>query len=260
MMSMTQPWLRHFGASRSENVADRGASSRKHVGAGWGAVLCLLSLMTSVPSAATAQAGDAGTPMVGSWELSNAERDKTCTLNFKLDNAGSGHALEVDKACTEVFPETRDINAWVIGKDEALRLVDAKGRPLLEFMEVENGLFEPLHPGAKLYFLQTMAAAQGREHTADQMFGDWAFARGSGKPICQLSLLDAAADTQSFALAVKPGCDSLITGYAPKGWRMDRGLLLLLSDRRDPWRFEEEDPGVWHRIPEGRQPLLLVRP
>jgi len=198
--------------------------------------------------------------MVGSWELSNADHDKACTLTFRLDAAGPGRALDVDKSCAEMFPETREVTAWVIGKDEALRLIDPKGRPLLEFMEVENGLFEPLHPGKSLYFLQTVAAAQGREHTADQMFGDWAFARGSGRQICQLALLNTAADTESFALTVKPGCDGLVTTFAPKGWRMDRGLLLLLSDRAEPWRFEEGDPGVWHRIPEGRQPLLLVRP
>ncbi len=58
--------------------------------------------------------GDAGTPMVGAWELSNADRDKTCTINFKLDAAGAGRALEFQKGCAEAFPETRDIVAWVI--------------------------------------------------------------------------------------------------------------------------------------------------
>jgi len=219
----------------------------------------LTALMMLAPFAA-AQTGDSGTPMVGPWELSNPERDKVCTLTFKLEAAGPGRGVELEKPCAERFPETRDIVAWVIGNDDALRLLDAKGRPVLEFMEVENGLFEPLHPGAKLYFLQTLAAAQGREHTADQMFGDWALARGPGRAICQLSLLNNAADPESFALAIKPGCDNLVTTFAPKGWRMDRGLLLLLSERGDPWRFEEGDPGVWHRIPEGRHPLLLIKP
>jgi hypothetical protein len=217
--------------------------------------LCVLCAL----SPCVAQTGDHGTPMIGTWELSNAERDKSCTLTFRLDVAGPGQAVDLDKACVQTFPETRDISAWIIGKDEALRLVDLKGKPVLEFMEVENGLFEPLHPGAKLYFLQTMAAAQGREHTADQMFGDWSLARVAGKPICQVSLLGTAAETDSFALAVKPGCDAQVAGYVLKGWRMDRGLLLLLSGRGDPWRFEEEEPGVWHRIPEGRHPLLFTK-
>jgi hypothetical protein len=183
--------------------------------------------------------GDAATLMVGAWELSNSDHDKTCAITFRLDATGPGRALDFDKSCAEMFPETRTVAAWTMGKDAALRLIDPRGKPVLEFIEVENGLFEPLHPGGTLYFLQTAAAAQGRQYTADQMFGDWAFVRGTNRQICQMSLLDVAADPESFALSL---------------------LLLLLSERNDPWRFEEGDPGVWHRIPEGRQPLLLIRP
>ena len=213
---------------------------------------------TGLASLASAQ-GDSGTPMIGAWELSNAERDKTCTINFKLDAAGPGRALEFQKGCAENFPETRDIVAWAIGKDDALRLMDAKGKAIFELTEVENGLFEPLRPSENLVFLQTQAAAQGRERTADAMFGDWALVRGGGKPLCQISLLAEAHDTDSFDMKLKPGCDGMVTNFAPKSWRMDRGLLLVLSERNDPWRFEEEDSGTWHRIPQGRQPLLLVR-
>lgn len=224
-----------------------------------GAAAALWAILL-LPLGAETPPGDAATPMVGAWELSNADHDKTCGITFRLDPAGPGRALDFDKACGEAFPETRSIVAWTIDKDGALRLIDSHGKPVLEFMEVENGLFEPLHPGSTLYFLQTAAAAQGRQYTADQMFGDWAFVRGSNRQICQISLLNLAADPESFALSLKPGCDTLVTAFGPKGWRMDRGLLLLLSERNDPWRFEEGDPGVWHRIPEGRQPLLLVRP
>jgi hypothetical protein len=136
--------------------------------------------------------------------------------------------------------------------------MDAKGKAIFELTEVENGLFEPLRPGEALVFLQTQAAAQGRERTADAMFGDWVIMRAGGKPICQITLLDEAHDTENFDMKVKPGCDSLVTNFAPKSWRMDRGLLLVVSERNDPWRFEEEDSGTWHRIPQGRQPLRLV--
>jgi hypothetical protein len=202
---------------------------------------------------------DSSTPMLGLWELSNADRDKICTINFKLDAAGPGRALELQKGCAEAFPETKDIVAWTIDKDDTLRLIDAKGRPVFELTEVENGLFEPLRPGATLVFLQTQAAAQGRDRTADTMFGDWAIVRTGGKQLCQITLLEEAHDTENFAMKVKPGCDTLVTNFAPKSWRMDRGLLLVLSERNDPWRFEEEESGTWHRIPQGRQPLLLVR-
>ncbi len=220
----------------------------------------LVASIASVGVASLAHAqGDTGTPMVGAWELSNADRDKTCTINFKLDAAGAGRALEFQKGCAEAFPETRDIVAWAIDKDDTLRLMNAKGKAIFELTEVENGLFEPLHPSENLVFLQTQAAAQGRERTADAMFGDWALMRAGGKPMCQISLLGEAHDTDSFDMNIKPGCDALVTNFAPKSWRMDRGLLLVLSERNDPWRFEEEESGTWHRIPQGRQPLLLVR-
>ncbi len=219
--------------------------------------LALISMLAFAPGAIAQD--DVTTPMVGAWELSNSDHDKTCTIIFKLDAAGPGRALELAKGCAESFPETRDIVAWTIGKDDTLRLIDARGKPIFEMTEVENGLFEPLRPGDALVFLQTQAAAQGRERTADAMFGKWAFVRGAGKPICQVTLLDVAHDTESFAMQVNPGCDNLVANFAPKSWRMDRGLLLLLSERTDPWRFEEEDSGTWHRIPQGRQPLLLVR-
>jgi hypothetical protein len=224
------------------------------------AAALLIGSLASAGFALLAHAqGDTGTPMVGAWELSNADRDKTCTINFKLDAAGPGRALEFQKGCAEAFPETRDIVAWTIGKDDTLRLTDAKGKAIFELTEVENGLFEPLHPSENLVFLQTQAAAEGRERTADAMFGDWTILRAGGKPLCQISLLGEAHDTDSFDMNIKPGCDALVTNFAPKSWRMERGLLLVLSARSDPWRFEEEESGTWHRIPQGRQPLLLVR-
>src|SRR6266545_1802812 len=196
--------------------------------------LALISMLAFAPGAIAQD--DVTTPMVGAWELSNSDHDKTCTIIFKLDAAGPGRALELAKGCAESFPETRDIVAWTIGKDDTLRLIDARGKPIFEMTEVENGLFEPLRPGDALVFLQTQAAAQGRERTADAMFGKWAFVRGAGKPICQVTLLDVAHDTESFAMQVNPGCDNLVANFAPKSWRMDRGLLLLLSERTDTRR------------------------
>ena len=225
--------------------------------------LALLCLILAVAGEAAAQAppppSDAVKSMLGGWEMSNADRDRTCIITFKLDMAGPGRALDLDKTCTATFPNIKDVAAWTIGKDDALRLIDAKGKLVLEFTEVENGLFESAHAGDSLYFLQTVAAAEGREHTPDQMFGEWTFARGNGRPLCQISLMNTAADTDSFALQTKTGCDALITGFSPRAWRMDRGQLVVLSTRGDIWRFEEGDPTTWRRIPEGKQPLLLVR-
>jgi hypothetical protein len=91
------------------------------------------------------------------------------------------------------------------------------------------------------------------------MFGTWAFTGTNAKPICMVTLGDTAADADSFALTLAPGCDQLITRFGPTAWKMDRGQLVLLSGKGPVWRFEEGDPTTWRRIPEGRQPLLLAR-
>jgi len=218
----------------------------------------LLAGITQVAAQTGAPPSDAVNSMLGGWEMSNADRDKTCVITFKLDTAGPGRALDLPKECATAFPNLKDVAAWTIDND-ALRLVDARGTTLLEFNEVENGMFESARSTGTLYFLQTVAAAQGRGHTPDQMFGTWNFKRANGRAICQIILMDTAADTDNFALETKPGCDQLVTRFAPRAWRMDRGQFVLLSVKGDIWRFEEEETNNWHRIPEGRQPLLLVK-
>ena len=58
-----------------------------------------------LPAAAQTPGGDAATLMVGAWELSNSDHDKTCAITFRLDATGPGRALDFDKSCAEMFPE-----------------------------------------------------------------------------------------------------------------------------------------------------------
>ena len=64
--------------------------------------------------------------MVGAWELSNADHDKTCRLNFRADAAPGGNKIDVDKNCPNVFPSTKDIVAWAVDNYGSLRLLDAQ--------------------------------------------------------------------------------------------------------------------------------------
>lgn len=212
------------------------------------------------PSAPTAPVTptDAMKELAGAWELSNADRDMTCSVTFKLTAGRAGLALDWDKACAGVFPMTKDVAAWTLGKNDAIQLLDARGRIVLELTEVETGLYEGLRPGDPLYFLQSQAALGG-ERTAEQMTGNWAFVRGSGRPLCEIALSGEAAGPDSFALTVKAGCDAAITGFAPKSWQFDRGQLVIVSAKGETWRFEEGDTDAWQRIPAGRNPLSLVR-
>lgn len=206
-----------------------------------------------------AAAGEAAKSIAGTWEMSNADRDRSCTVTLRPGSGSAGLPIEWDRKCAEVFPYTREIRGWRVGQREAVQLLDAKGQLVLELTEVEGGLYEGERPGEGLVFLQSVAAT-AEERKPDQVAGDWNFTRGSGKPLCHVTLGTAAAAQDAFALQLKAGCDPLITRFRPVAWRIDRGQLVLIPSRGESWRFEETDPTTWRRIPEGRQPLQLVRP
>src|ERR1700730_1548939 len=108
------------------------------------------------PSPATTEAFKA---MIGKWEMSNADRDRICVITFRADPAGTAFKLELDKACPGQMPEVKDVVAWTIGRLDLVRLLDAKGKPVMEFTEVESGTYEAQRPGEGIFFMQTAAAA-----------------------------------------------------------------------------------------------------
>src|SRR2546423_13841138 len=98
----------------------------------------LFALCSTSASAQTAQPSDAARALVGVWELSNPDRDRRCTLTFKLDAAGPGRSVALGATCAAAFPDLRPTAAWQMGSDDALKLVDNKGAVLLELTEVES--------------------------------------------------------------------------------------------------------------------------
>jgi Protease inhibitor Inh len=221
-------------------------------------------LCGGVTLAQNVQSQDAQTPsdaaakaMIGAWEFSNADHDKICRFVFHDDAVPGGHQLEIDKNCPGLFPSTNDIVAWAVDNYGNLRLLDARGDAVIELTEVESGIYDGFKPEEGRYILQSEAAAPVRSTAA--MAGDWAVARGTGKPICTLTLANNAAGVDNFALKLKPGCDALVTRFNPTSWRMDKGELVLLAARGQSWRFEENDANTWQRVPETPDPVLLVR-
>jgi len=204
-------------------------------------------------------ANDPVAAVVGAWELSNADHDKTCRLNFHPDAVAGGLKVDVDKSCAGIFPSTKDVTAWAVDNYGNLRLLNARGEAVIELTEVEGGMYDGFNPDEGRYILQAAAAAAA-VRSADDMIGDWAIARSTGKPICTLTLASAAAaGTDSRTLKIKPGCDALVTRFGPASWHMDNGELVLQSARGQIWRFEENDTNTWQRLPESADPILLVR-
>jgi hypothetical protein len=223
--------------------------------------MALIVAGVALTAAASAQpaVNEAAQAMVGSWEFSNADRDKRCTLAFRTVAGPAGMKLEFDKDCAKVFPFINEIAGWSIAENDFLRLLDAKGKPVLEFSEVESALFEAPRPGEGILFIQSAAAAGPAPKLAEQMTGDWTMMRGAGKVLCSLTLTNTPAGTD-LAVRVRPGCDAAVVRFAPSAWNMDRSEMVLKGARDTSWRFSESDEAAtWQRVPDGPDPLLMVK-
>jgi len=226
------------------------------------AFFVVATLAISIPGA-SAQApapSDAAQAMamVGAWEISNAARDKTCPVTFTLDVGDGRFKLELDPGCGAAFPPLKDVGAWAMGPNDSVRLFDSKGVVILDFSEVESGMYEAERKGEGLFFMRTQAAIKAATVTAEQLFGDWTLLKEFEKPLCKLTLSNASAGGESYKIVVKAGCDASIAGFAPSTWRLQDNELLF-SGRTGTWRFAESDATTWERIPPSTDPLLMMR-
>jgi hypothetical protein len=145
-----------------------------------------LTIAAYIAAMGAAQAQDTTTlkkEMPGQWELSTTERSKTCVVTMKADAAAQGFKLELEPACKTALPFTKDIVAWSIKGLDIVRLQDATGESVIDFTEVEAGIFEGLRQGEGVYILQDLAAARSMAKSMDQMIGDWAMVRGNHRAV-----------------------------------------------------------------------------
>ena len=197
--------------------------------------------------------------MIGQWELSTTERSKTCVVTLKPDASPQGLRLELEPDCPKALPFTRDIAAWSIRGLDIVRLQDPKGEAVIEFTEVESGIFEGVRSGEGVYILQNLAAARALAKSADQLIGDWLMVRGSGRTLCGLTLTNTETSPDNFAVFLKPRCDALVANFNPNQWRLERGELLMMSRSGETWHFEADDNAQWRRVPDSADPLILMR-
>ncbi|ABD86149.1 AprI/Inh family metalloprotease inhibitor [Rhodopseudomonas palustris] len=197
--------------------------------------------------------------MLGQWELSTAERSKTCVVTLKNDSTAQGFRLELEPTCAAALPFTKEIAAWSIKGLDIVRLQDAAGQSVIDLTEVESGILEGLRSGEGIYILQNLIAARSLAKSMDQMIGDWSMVRGNGQSICGLTLTNNEATPDNFQLFLKPRCDPAVAGFAPTMWRLERGALLLMAANGAVWRFEADDNAQWRRTPDTVDPLILLR-
>src|SRR4051812_23408705 len=108
--------------------------------------LVVFAALVAAPARAqTPAVSDAAKEIVGSWEISNSDRDRRCPVTFSVDPAPGGFKIDLDSACTIV--PLKDVVAWGLGPKDMLRLFDANKSILFEFAEVESGMFESERKG-----------------------------------------------------------------------------------------------------------------
>ena len=198
--------------------------------------------------------------MIGQWELATTERSRTCVVTLKGDATPQGLKLELEPGCAASLPFTKEITAWNIkGLGDIVRLQNAAGEAVIDFTEVESGIFEGLRQGEGVYILQNLAAARSLAKSMDQMIGDWSMVRGNGQAICGLTLTNTEAGNDTFQVFLKPKCDPAVAAFAPTQWRLDHGQMLLLSARGETWQFEADDNAQWRRVPDSADPLIMIR-
>jgi len=223
------------------------------------AVAAVAAVLMLIAPARAQDAGNLKKDMIGQWELSTTERSKTCVVTLKPDATPQGLKLELEPGCAAALPFTKDIAAWSVKGLDIVRLQDAAGQSVIDFTEVESGIFEGLRTNEGIYILQNLAAARSLAKSMDQMIGDWSMVLRSGRTICGLTLTNNEATPDNFEVFLKPRCDQAVTSFAPTMWRLERGELLLLSKSGEAWRFEADDNAQWRKMPDSVDPLILVR-
>jgi hypothetical protein len=228
-----------------------------------GAISVVAAVLAWLACAPQVRAQDASTlkkDMIGQWELATTDRSKTCVVTLKADTSPQGFKLELEPGCATALPFTADITAWSIkGLGDIVRLQDTAGQPVIDFTEVETGIFEGLRTGEGVYILQNLAAARSLAKSMDQMIGDWAMVRGNGQAICGLTLTNTEADKDNFQVFLKPKCDPAVAAFAPTQWRLEHGQILLQSASGETWQFEADDNAQWRRVPDSADPLIMLR-
>lgn len=202
--------------------------------------------------------------IAGPYLLSSADGARTCPLTLRADPApgpAPAFLVTLEAGACAAIPFASHLAAWTLDPSGAVRLLDGQGRLGAEFTEATGGSYEALREGDGVYFLGHPAAEASIEVSAEEMTGDWDLARVPGKPICRWTLSPELGPGGARAVRVAPGCEPGLAQFAPSGWRIEGGNVLVESGSgASTVRFARQEDGSWAKVPERGRPLLLLRP
>ena len=237
------------------------------------AIGLLLILLFALAGPAVAQAPNSAPPAEGpvipdaktlaaNYELSSALGDRKCPMTLDTKPAGPGFTLVYDRTiCLPLFGFLKETVAWLPGIAGSIRFVNAAKRTVSEFTEGVGGRYEALREGDGVYFLANLQFVDpGEAPQFADLVGEWNLLRPGGPPICAITLTDQATGEDTFVVTVKPGCDQAITRFGPVSWVLDRGDIIMFSQKGERLRFGRQQEGGWAKVPDTPRPLLLARP
>jgi hypothetical protein len=181
-------------------------------------------------------------------------------VTLKGDPVPQGFKLELEPACATALPFTKDITGWSVkGLGDIVRLHNAAGEAVIDFTEVETGIFEGLRTNEGVYILQNLAAAR----SLGQVDGpdDRRLVAGARQRPGDLRLVltNTEAGNDNFQVFMKGKCDPAVAAFNPTLWRLDHGQMILMSAKGESWQFEADDNAQWRRVPDSADPLIMLR-
>lgn len=200
--------------------------------------------------------------LAAKYELTNADSSLKCPMVLEQRPASRGLLLAFDRRqCTSLFGFLGEVSAWMPGVAGAILFLAADGRTVAEFTEGVGGVYEAIRENDGVYFLANLQFVDPSQQVqiAD-LFGEWVLSRPDGSAICRLTLTNEVAGNEIYTAQANSDCDPAIVRFGIVHWQLDRGDVVLRSREGQPLRFEHQEGGIWAKVPEKPQPLLLSRP
>jgi len=189
----------------------------------------------------------------------NADREKTCSVTFGTTPPRSGKRVDFDPALREGCSRHPGDAGWrPPTTTTSCGCSDAQGNAVLEFSEVESGIFEAPKPGEAILFHPDPTDLGCAAKTAEQITGDWTIVRRTGQRVCGMTLSNTAAG-EEFVVRLQPPCDRVITSFGQPladGPRRDRAAPRKTAS---PGASRRAKTPRWQRVPQTASPLLMVR-
>lgn len=199
--------------------------------------------------------------IAGQFRLASADGERQCPVTLKIDPAGPGFAVALDKGACALIVFSAEVAAWLPDPSGSIRLLNGQGRTVAEFTAATGGSYEALRDGDGVYFLAPPTEDEGGGASIAEVLGDWDLSRTIGTPVCRWTLLEDKAGQAGLALTIAAGCDESLVRFAPRSWRLEGGNILVDGIQAGaPIRFARQEDGGWARVPERGRPLLMTRP